>query len=260
MISETLVKKLEKARAEIKTAISGARNPVVFWSGGLDSTLLLFLCLEVKKDIPVIQFRNQWTPAQKKFSDSLIRSLNLKVLTLTPFRSFYIPKNEREVFRVDDYKIDGELFPVIRETVFDAAHCALSERLATTLDFEGEFDLILSGQLDSDKPLFEGFSLPPSRGRVCAPLHELDKIQVALITDYLNLPVNQFNRTGDEAYDTGTLQACTNCFSGAEKEVFCPKRGAAIPVLQWERKNTLFEFAERFLPPNFIFNNEEKEI
>lgn len=51
---------IDKARKQIKAALTKAKNPIVCWSGGKDSTLVLYLAREVNKDIPVLVFKDFW--------------------------------------------------------------------------------------------------------------------------------------------------------------------------------------------------------
>ena len=48
------------ARKQIQDALSEAKNPIVCWSGGKDSMLVLHLAREVNKDIPVLVFKDFW--------------------------------------------------------------------------------------------------------------------------------------------------------------------------------------------------------
>jgi len=54
LIKEPFEVKLEKTKKAIKDSIGNSKNPVVCWSGGKDSTVLLHMVRKEKPDIPVI--------------------------------------------------------------------------------------------------------------------------------------------------------------------------------------------------------------
>jgi len=80
-----LSKKEEHARIFLNNALKKYHNPVVCWSGGKDSGVVLHLTLQLKSDIPVIHVDTGVDfPENNKFVRKMVKCWNLNLLRAYP--------------------------------------------------------------------------------------------------------------------------------------------------------------------------------
>lgn len=234
----------------LNLALMNHKSPVLFWSGGRDSSLLLFLILGILPSIPVIQFRTDWRKEQKVYSDDLIAEKDLSVISFQPVDRSVLPSGENFVL-VDDYLINGERFPVIRDIVHSDDFCTLDYSKKTTNDFPFVYDLAIVGWKKSDKQEVLGETVLPRNIRVgttdfFAPLFDYTDEEVQAMCDELKIKLSGFYADGDERKDTGNFVGCCNCFKDEEK-VFCPKEQKEIHSHKWNKEAALKAFQSRFV-------------
>jgi len=92
------------------------KHPVLFFSGGLDSTLLLALLMEQKQVFDIVQYRDNWLPKQKAKVDGYIKDWNLRVFSYPPITTNLIG-DENGIGVVDEYAIGNGAIPVVRDII-----------------------------------------------------------------------------------------------------------------------------------------------
>ena len=77
--------KIQSAIKNIELGLANAGNPVIAWSGGKDSMVLLDLIFnKVNASIPVIFFTEQWQPSKYTFQHKVIEEWGLEVYSWPP--------------------------------------------------------------------------------------------------------------------------------------------------------------------------------
>lgn len=218
----------------------------LFWSGGLDSTLLLAMLLEEKKSFDIIQFRDQWTRAQRKRVDALIETYNLKVFSYAPATLNVIGDGD-QISIVREYAVQGGAIPLISD-VIDGTKCieSLNERSNAPITWP----LIVVGSRKDDAH-YAGKAVHSERWMVgktqfWAPLYDKNRDWVKSELKRRGWPSDEVS----EQEDTGNLSLCTACLRTKDK-VFCPKRGHDIQGVDWSPSANLkiFQSGARLRPP-----------
>lgn len=241
--------KISNIKSKIAEKFFFSRNPVILWSGGLESTVILFLARQILANVHILQFRSGMRPEQLKFSDDLIKKENLKVFVYQPFQRFVVPSGN-SVALVEDYSIGSGSLPLVRDVVHDDDHCLIDTAKAPKTDtFPFPFDTAIVGWLEGDKhEVLADFvfseEIPIGDSLFFSPLVDYTKEEIREIAEHLNIPLSGFYQTGDERLDTGNFLACSRCFTPNE-EVFCPKDKKYIKGMFWEPDAMLNAFRER---------------
>jgi 3'-phosphoadenosine 5'-phosphosulfate sulfotransferase (PAPS reductase)/FAD synthetase len=234
----------EKVLQRIQKALSAATNPVLFWSSGKDSMLLLWLIREIR-NIPCVWFRHDLLPTQKEFAEKVIMDLDLTVFSYPPMQRFVLPG----MTFISDQSIKGVAFPVLVDQVH-SDRCALELDKQRLSFFEFGWDTVLTGWKHSDShPLIPKMNLEGFRvGDVMfhAPLHDLTDEDVWTLIRELNVPVDEKRYAGNDLYNPDVIHACVNCMTPNQETVFCPREQAQISAHVWDYKGEVAKFRARF--------------
>jgi len=239
---------MKEVIAKIESALGGAQNPVILWSGGKDSTLLLYLCRQIRKDIPIVWFR---TGQSEKFVKRMMIEWNLvddtSILSYDPQRR-YLLHDGHNLSMVSEYAWSRSIFPVVSDLV-PGSKCSLKDYDQTPRMFHS-FDVALCGWRASDNHwLLFGSPFPPADGspldntHFFAPLRELTDGEVWQATKDLGIPYDE------EIYGDGKTDEvafCTACVTGCGESVYCPDQKKNIPVNAVDWAAGLKFFKERF--------------
>jgi len=243
--------KIQKLRDDLKGLFELENNNLVLlWSGGSDSTLLLYLAREINPDVHIVQYRSDLTDEQVAFSDSVISSLDLKVITYAPVKRFFL-RAENQISMISDYSIRDSFLAIIRDCIDDESVCGFDFNAAPKTDrYEFPFVYALVGwRKDDAHAVLGNYDFKEQTeigGRLfVAPLFDWTKEEVLQASKVLNIPLNEFYSTGNERLDTGNQLCCTRCLSSDEK-VFCPKVQKEIDSVKWSPEASLTEFRNRF--------------
>jgi hypothetical protein len=107
---------IDKTVEKIHLVFEKSKRPALLWSGGKDSTVLLFLIKEVmKKDIDCIQWTLPWMKAKWSFHNKLSQDLNLSVYDSMPKSIALCYGNDRIDF-MESYSIGQESLIIARGT------------------------------------------------------------------------------------------------------------------------------------------------
>lgn len=234
--------KLSKLKSYLSDQISSASNPVLWWSGGNESTLLLTLMQGL--EFSILRFDDLLTRAQKQYSDNLIASLNLKVFAY-PAKEIYFIGKRNEVSAVFEIPLaDGSTVPLIRDCI-KGTKCAIALDIPKVAIAPIYFDLQIVGSRKKDVHYaFDGIKQEfwqVGKSIFSAPLHDWDRRQVNNALRYLGveLPPNK------DSQNTGNLEICTKCLLNC-KTVFCPMENKRIPTIEWNRDLMTEKFRGKF--------------
>ena len=239
---------MEKLERLKKSLTNIGSRPVLFWSGGLDSTLILAVMREMKLSFDIFQAREMWTKAQKRKVDDLIKQWGLQVYSYPMAKVNFIGQ-DKQISLVFEYAIGNLSFPHIRDvTAGDTCIAELAE-LETTSQPPILWDLHIIGTRKDDKHFStNGVQLIPSERfeidsvRFFAPLYDWTREDVKQALSEFGID----NSEVDETEDTGNIALCRSCLSQEKETVFCPLEQKMIPTVKWEPESNLQLFRQRF--------------
>lgn len=215
-----------------------AARPVLLWSGGSDSTLVLALLREQPIDFDIVIFgRERWTRAQKQRVDALIKKWNLKCFSYPPISQNLVGNGTLSA--VFEYVIGQGTVPLVQDLV-DGDRClfdVLEGHRCTATPFE--WDLWITGGRQDDTHYIQtpvpSMEWTVSGKHFYAPL--FDKTREWVKDE---LKKRGLDMTATDTEDTGNLVCCHNCLKGGK--VFCPKEGKEIDSLIWDAEANLMAF------------------
>lgn len=221
--------------------LNNYRSPVLCWSAGLDSTLLLAMLIEDDKRVDVVQLgREFWTKEQKKRADELIKKWDLKVLSYPPIRTSFIG-NDDQISLVREYAFIDAVMPMVSD-VIEGTRCIADLDSYKAYAPPATWDLVLVGSRSDDRHYAFPKQVIPSEkwtlGQTTfyAPFYDKTREWVKNELQSRGLPCEEVS---DEA-DSGNISLCTKCLNGVE--VLCPKENSIIPPVQWDRSQNLAAF------------------
>lgn len=231
---------IERAKQVIADALKSAETPVVCWSGGKDSQLLLRLVAEQYPQIPVLYFRSS-DPRRRRWAENFIADSDLMAYSWNPSDRYVLPGGHL----VEEYSFGQLQLPIISD-ICEGDRCVLE----TPRDFEPfvpfvayPFDVTFVGVKDSDDHPVLGKGYWQADGDGCfAPLRHLTDEEVWEAIRELEIPVEEAIYDGREPDGPAF---CTRCL-GEEQAVFCPAAGRIIPRFDWSPSAALSAFHQRF--------------
>jgi len=213
-------------------------HSVLWWSGGLESTLLLALLRE--QPIDIVQMRDFWTRGQRKKSDQLIIKWGLKVIILPSANKYFVGEGDNLTL-IDEYPVGNSTIPMLRDVV-DGTQCLADMDTFRAPYAPIRWNLHIVGSRKDDTHYTGGQNVKASRWSVggekfYAPLFDWTREQVIEKSIELGLDLD-----GEE---TGDIQACSNCLKDTDK-VWCPKLGQEIDTIKWDRADNLAFYRSKY--------------
>lgn len=179
--TDSLPSCVESLIAEIRMISASFSRVVVALSGGLDSTVALFLCIMALGRTKVVACTVDWG-------------------------DFFPKKARRQVFFLREYcKIRHQFLPgkeILAKIAQGGPSCNLctkKAKLGTIKSYFGEETLIVGGANQSDSWGKRGMKL---LGNTYSPLFELQKEEIWQLASFLNLPVQ---RVGEHSFREGCI-------------------------------------------------------
>lgn len=215
------------------------KRPVLFWSGGLDSTLLLAMLREQNNYFDIVQMREFWTREQRKRADKLIALWNLKVFSYPPM-SINLIGNGDEISVIQEFAVKGGRVPMAMD-VIEGDRC-LVELQGQRMNYPPmDWDLVLVGSRRDDTHYALNTLIPSETWQIgetefYAPFYHWSRDAIKRELKARGLDADEVS---DEV-DSGNLSFCTNCLHG--KDSFCPIENQMIPPVQWSGENNLAAF------------------
>ncbi len=212
-----------------------AQKPVLWWSGGDNSTLLLVMLRGLGRPFDIVQMRDFWNKEQKEQADFYIRKWNLKVFSYPSVTTSLIGEGD-ELSVVFEYAVDGSKMPLIKDIV-NGTRC-IAELQGQHLNYSPvEWTHYIVGSKKSDRHYAMDSLVPSERWKIgdaemYAPLYDWTDQEVKdALFEYGIEP---------KKVDEGDVQFCTKCLHGVE--TFCPKENVMIPPVQWSAETNLSNF------------------
>lgn len=212
--------------------------PCVFFSGGMDSLLLLYLVKE-QSDVPVISFVSDVEKSIWKKFEKLITEWNLTLYTY-PVKNRYVVPVSDGLALVDEYGFAGFDLPVIRD-ISESDRCLADLNKDRFSNFDFGFDTVFTGVLKDDDTAITGknwFDVSKQQGKITfvQPLFDWTKEEVEEEIKNLGLM--------DLVVHTNSISVCTKCLHG--KEVFCPAEQRIIAPIDFNGEEMMSAFRHKF--------------
>jgi len=213
----------------------------LFWSSGLDSTLVLAMMIEAKAEFDIIHIRDFWGKAELKRADALIKKWNLKTFSYPPMSVSFIG-NDTELTAVFEYAVTGGAIPMLRD-VTDGTRCIAELDGLRMYQPPFVYDTYVVGSRKDDTHwAFENQVIPGERWQVgnanfYAPLYDLNRQEVIAKSLEYGLDV-------EKEVDENDVSLCTRCLQG--ETVFCPAEQKYIPPIQWDKAFNTRLFRESY--------------
>jgi hypothetical protein len=233
----------ETLRETLKRILDQAKTPVLAWSGGNDSNLILATLRDMNANVAVLQRRDLWTKEQKAQADKFIKDWNLTVYSYPPVSLSFIGDGE-QISLVSEYAIGGFKVPAVMD-VADGTKCIadLPKQRMEYSPFQWTDYIVGTKATDRHYAFGEQPLTPDSHWQVGdvnfhAPLYDWSDAQVLDALKELDIEP----KTTEE----GNLEYCSKCLHGVD--VFCPKDQKYIPAIDWNPKLNLENFRKAYSP------------
>jgi len=256
--------KIDEALRIVRAAYSQFKRPVLLWSGGKDSMVLLWLLREAFDELPaIICWREPWMPEKQAFVNFVIQQLNLTVWDYAP-SGVALCRGAGRIDVLNKYQIaPGEYITLARgtERPDEACRrpflCGVNTFLTRpTGTFNFPWDLMLIGHKNCDVdpqsgriPLALDIKFHPGAPASVFPLrhwtdkdildytrlynvpHDTERYRINANGEWIN---SEDKRTNPDYYHT--CFAC--CDPDNDTVVWCPKLQAQInnisAAVNWE--------------------------
>lgn len=239
------MEKLATARRVIAESLKIARAPLVLWSGGKDSMLLLWLIREVRPDAQVAYFRGFEDETKHAFAGEIIESYGLNMADLQPVARDVVAK-DGHIELIEVYEVAPGVhlyFPIEAEPGHvpgPGSLCAVLKlnepRAARCLD---DFDCVFIGHRGDDADPVHGdipladYVHAQNSVQFVYPLKDFTESDVWAASAALSVPQNTLRyRDKDMRFNADYWPLCTRCLEPQEGEtVECPKAGGPVYAL-----------------------------
>lgn len=223
-------------------------NTVLFWSGGLDSTLLLAMLREQPKRFDIVRFSDLLTREQLHRSDELIKQWDLQVFSYPAAQVRLIGDGNDSIAAVFETALGTSRIPLIRD-VIDGDMCIADAGNALTMPIMPmEWDTVVIGSRKDDTHWALESVVPSDRFniggvQILAPLYEFTREDVKQALRARGLDDSEV----PEHLDTGNLKTCSACLRTSSVEtVWCPKDAKRINGVDWNPTGNLTAFRQAY--------------
>ncbi|MFZ2604031.1 MAG: phosphoadenosine phosphosulfate reductase family protein, partial [Candidatus Omnitrophota bacterium] len=206
------------------------KSPILLWSSGKDSTVMLYLVRQVFKEIPIIFFREPFMQKKYSFANKVIQDLDLTVYDFPPLWTDFQYNTSMKTIDVY-YGFDtggGQLILAkgIKKTTQSPILCIYRDFLDRPVGgFDYKWDLTFIGHKNSDVDDVLGEVPLTSRMRgngktvLYYPLYEwTDKdIWGYIKTNKIPYNTKRYNDK-DMAYNNDYYECCYNCLDPEQPE------------------------------------------
>ncbi len=245
----TLADKVDLSLELICEHLDRAETPIVMWSGGRDSQVLLWLTRVVDPTLPVFFFREPFQPEKFRFTNEIARVWNLDVRTVTPAAVDLVGQG--------DFLEILNLIEVAPDTYFYLP-TGVNDAQAPTADWECGCEILAKpkartqewcwdtafiGQRDDDVDPLQGAAPLPAVSvmlgpvKLVYPLKHWTEADIWEATRQYFIPQNfnryepfdEFREMKDRRANPDYMDICMECLKHGDSEtVICPKVGTAV--------------------------------
>lgn len=228
----------------LKRYLSKIDAPCLWFSGGKDSSLLLYIMLEMGKTFSILRFDEGQTREQKQAVDAVILKHNLRVYAYDPQWATMVSNDDGELALISGYAVgkQGETMSLVRDIV-DGDRCSfdipmpVAKGSYTPIYFADHILGTKSGESHwtmAGKPMLTAPQWETGAAIFHAPLYKFTDAEV--VRELVRFGIEW--KTPDEASDLGHIPACSNCLHGIG-DVMCPKTGNAMGAVNWSGADNL---------------------
>lgn len=222
MRGEIVIEKQLKLMGDLTDLLTKSKNPVIAWSGGKDSTLLVTLALQMNFKPAVLSFPHFWTVKQMEFMTGVVDQNKLTVFNYSPTEINYQPP-----YITATYWMGGVPIKLIMDHI-PTKRCGIDVGRKATAESALQpaylWDVTVVGTKKTDRhELVHDFTFQDTdKHRFATPLWDWtdDEVVEAAKTFGVNLDLRA--QTDDPEGDTGNFMACMACV-GHKERVYCPK-------------------------------------
>lgn len=241
---------IDNSLALISDALASHSKPIILWSGGADSQVVLWLARQVSESLPVFFFREPFQEPRFAFNRRMVAEWNLQVFTAHPLGVEVIGKGD--FIEIVNVLRTGENSAIYLPTGINDSEppradweCGVEVALKpTTTDIQWHWDLAMSGHRGDDADPIQG-ALPLADSMthlgetdVIYPLIEWTRADIWEASERFNIPqnlerydaANGFKEFSDRSRNPDYMDICVECMKPGESEfVTCPQLGASVP-------------------------------
>lgn len=252
--------RIDSARAIIRESLAKSSRPLVGWSTGKDSMVLLRLVLDEKPDVAVFRALNFAPHEKHRFGDEIERVWGLNMVEMGPtWRDVVAQESHIEIVEIFEIASKCQIYlpiePEPNHHQGPESLCAV-EKLNAPVGVAGNFDLFFSGHRSEDVDPVHG-AIPLAAPTVnlgsltvAYPLHDWSTEDVWEASRLLNVPQNQRRYEGYIDDNPDYWPMCTRCLGGETGDIVtCPKINQPVynlgPLLDGESRRE--EWRSRFV-------------
>lgn len=244
---------INNSLALIEKTLGRVKKPVVAWSAGKDSQVMLHLIRHVSKDIPVLHLRGFADETKHDFAEDEIGRLGLLMIEPRPFATEVAGKGDHieiaEIYQLTDnaviylpVKSDAITvlsFPIEAEPDHvpgPSSHCAIEKLNQPTNPEPLDVDGIFIGHRNDDADPVHG-AIPLESDTVEAggvtfvyPLKDWTEANIWEASELLNIPQNKARYERKDMYaNADYFPMCVECLKPTDAEsIICPKIGEPV--------------------------------
>jgi hypothetical protein len=244
-MKENLRDKLAKSSEMIQKILASAKNPAMLCSFGKDSMVLLAILRSLKKDFPVIFFKEPFFQEKYSFAHKMAVEWGLRVYDYPPVATAMANNGEKcEVIR--QYQLGNQRINISSGNLYEPEEgekflCGKDDLLLKPLGgMNMPWDLLFCGHKSSDRdPLGGDLTLKvdvhQAHGMpmIAYPLREWTDKDVWTYLKAFNIPFdhNRYDEENEKDFEDKThnsdwFPACTRCIDRSKDvSVICPKNG-----------------------------------
>ena len=243
-----LESKIDEAQNLVHKVLAQAKTPAIMSSFGKDSMVMLHLIRSLKRDLPIVFYRESFMPKKYRFANAVIDEWDLTVYDYPPSETAVVGKNgcvevinaytigKRSLFRPTGfYKPEGG----------GVSLCALHDiYLKATGTYAFPWDVVFVGHKSTDVDPIEGeipldadYANYVDCASIAYPLRHFTDQDIWDYTEKFNLPIHhsryekiegKWSERKDKRFNPDYFPACTACMVPESGSVPCPRLGGSI--------------------------------